>query len=82
MMTQNWKITPSGYLKDGETTIADLRYARCTPEHKAVIAAAPDLLDACKRAYDFAVKMSRGPQDEADTLSGKLIMAIAKAEGR
>ncbi len=47
-----------------------------------LIAAAPDLLKACKQAYDFAVKLSLGSRDEATILSEKLIKLITKAEGR
>src|SRR5258706_13213672 len=35
-----------------------------------------DLLAACKEAYDFVVTQSRGPRDEADCLSVRLITVI------
>ncbi len=57
---------------DGEGWLEDCANAR-------LIAAAPDLLAACKAARSFG---SQGDNDEGFSVSEMLCAAIAKAEGR
>ena len=62
-----------------------LSFGNRTEEAEAnarLIAAAPELLAALKKAYAFAVQQSRAPQDPADALTLEIIEAIVRAEGR
>lgn len=72
-MFEQWTLS-AGRIKQGSATIADVRYVRCTAEHRALLAAAPDLLAALKYARRFL--------DEEDADLRVIDAAILKAEGK
>ena len=77
-----------GYITDATgTEIADVEWAGSEPEGKAnarLIAAAPELLAACREAVSAITYLLSNDDDDpnyADTLN-TLAAAISKAEGR
>lgn len=83
MTHTGWRIE-NGRLKEGTATLADMRYERCWDEARFLIAAAPDLYEACKWAESLISGCEWGStltRQEEDQLT-KLQAAIAKAEGR
>jgi hypothetical protein len=59
--------------------------ADCNPEHAHLIAAAPDLLEACKEALDvlrYAQEQMDGPFDMPWPVTQRLEAAISRAEGK
>lgn len=87
--TPNWFIDQYGHVYamrppvDGVSTsecLVDSRYSKATVQEKLLIAAAPELLNAC-RAARSAIVLGNGREIDWDAIADELEAAIAKATG-